>query len=151
MTGILKRALQLVIGTEPVNQASPSAKAQGSHNPKHHHGILPIRIGAKKLTERELIQRESEIGAKIFGEPPHGCRREFFNLDQSTWIWHEETIDHQTRQKNTVTIRYEVHQKGILKVQEGARYSFLEGQELENFLAAVRLYYDRVMQSIYAG
>lgn len=145
MTNVIQRALQLVVGTEPIR------------NPADHqstgldHGILPRRIGVKKLTERELIQRESEIGATIFGDLPKGCRREFFNLDTSTWIWHEEKTDLQTHQKVATTIRYEVHQNGILKVQEGARYSFLEGQELENFLAAVRTYYDRVVRSLYAS
>jgi hypothetical protein len=42
-----------------------------------------------------------------------------------------------------------VHEKGILKVQEGARYDFLEGQELENLTLAAQMYYERVMREIY--
>lgn len=48
-----------------------------------------------------------------------------------------------------MTIRYEVHENGILKVQEGARYNFIEGRELENFMAAIHLYYERVARELY--
>ncbi len=102
----------------------------------------------RRLTTRELIQRESEIGGTLFGEVPQGYRREFFNLDPTTWIWHEEWYD-QKRQRQTTTTRYEVHENGVLKAQEGARYNFIEGQELENFMLATRMYYDKVARDIY--
>ena len=44
----------------------------------------------KKLSERELLALESEIGSELFGEVPKGHRREFFCLDEKTWMWHEE-------------------------------------------------------------
>ena len=47
------------------------------------------------------------------------------------------------------TTRYEIHDQGILKVQEGSRYSYLEGQELQNLDMAIRLYYERVAREIY--
>lgn len=88
----------------------------------------------KKFTERELIQLESEIGATIFGEKPeHVTRREFFNLDKDTWIWYEEIVDKDGK-KQELTTRYEVQPKGILKVQPNYRYSYLEGDELQNFV-----------------
>ena len=37
----------------------------------------------------------------------------------------------------------------MLKVQEGARYSYLEGEELQNFGLAVRLYYEQVTRQVY--
>lgn len=102
----------------------------------------------KKMTERELLQLESQIGAKIFGPVEHGRRREFFCLDEKTWIWHEEWKDtkgvaHQS------TIRYEVHEKGILKVKEGPRYDYIEGEELNNLVLATRLYYEQVARGVY--
>lgn len=102
----------------------------------------------KKLTERELLQLESEIGAKLFGEIPKGGRREFFCLDEKTWIWYEEWID-QSNNRQTRTIRYEVHEKGILKVQEGARYSFVEHDELQNLATAVTMYHEQVARHVY--
>jgi len=103
----------------------------------------------KKMTERELIQLESEIGSKLFGEVPAGHRREFFCLDEKTWIWHEEWVDQKTKKREQMTIRYEINENGILKVLEGARYSYLQGAELDNLVAATRLYYEQASRMIY--
>ena len=102
----------------------------------------------KRYTERELITLESEIGAELFGPVEKGRHREFFCLDEKTWIWHEEWTD-ERRHIQTNTIRYEITDQGILKAQEGARYSYLTGNELRNFVMATRLYYERVAREIY--
>ena len=102
----------------------------------------------RKLSQRELIQLESEIGATLFGPIPKGHHRQFFNLDRTTWIWYEEWIDHLGKKKSTTT-RYEIHDQGILKVQEGARYNFIEGQEFENFIMSTRMYYEKVARELY--
>lgn len=101
------------------------------------------------FTERELISQESKIGARLFGPIPAGHRREFFCLDDTNWIWHEAWKDEKGVDKET-TVRYEVNQHGILKVQERARYSYLEGQELSNFVEAVQAYHDQVIRTIYS-
>jgi hypothetical protein len=110
---------------------------------------MPKNRPLKRLTERQLLQLESEIGAKLFGEVPEGHRREFFCFDAKTWIWYEEWKDLKTGKPQHSTTRYEVHENGILKVQEGARYSFIEGEELENLEAATAMYYERVMREVY--
>jgi hypothetical protein len=136
MAGFLKKTLVLLTGAEEL----PSLGIK-----------LPV-VGQKSYktyTERELIQMESEIGSQLFGPIPPGHHRQFFNLDRTTWIWYEEWIDPVTKKRKDATIRYEVHHNGILKAQEGARYNFLEGQELTNFIAAVQIYYERVMREIY--
>lgn len=102
----------------------------------------------RKLSRRELIQLESEIGATLFGPIPKGHHRQFFNLDRTTWIWYEEWTDHLGKKRSSTT-RYEVHPNGILKVQEGARYNFIEGQEFDNLVLATRLYYEKVAREIY--
>lgn len=102
----------------------------------------------KALTERELLTLESEIGGQLFGPVPTGHRREFFCLDENTWIWYEEWLDNK-KKKQATTVRYEVNTQGVLKVQEGARYSYLEGDELRNFGLSVRLYYEQVARKIY--
>ncbi len=109
---------------------------------------MPKRRALKPLTERELIKLEAEIGSRLFGPLPRGHRREFFCLDATTWIWHEEWVDDH-RRLQTATTRYEVQDRGVLKVQEGARYSYVEGAELENLTMAVRMYYERVAREIY--
>lgn len=146
MSNVFKKTLQLLIGTEPMMREPAATKAPRHATKKSH---KPIRRPFKKMTERELIQYESDIGARLFGEVPKGHRREFFNLDLSTWIWYDEWIDATTNQRKSMTIRYEVHDNGILKVQEGARYDFLDGQELENFMTAIHLYYERVTRELY--
>lgn len=110
---------------------------------------LPKNRPFKAFTERELIQLESEIGSKLFGPIPAGNRREFFCLDRSTWIWYEEWTDVETGKQQTVTTRYEIHDNGILKAQEGAQYSFLEGEELKNLLVAIQMYYEQISRNIY--
>jgi hypothetical protein len=108
--------------------------------------IIPSAV--KKPTKRELIQQESEIGRELFGPIPEGHRREFFNLDPVTWIWYEEYPGKDGKMES-LTTRYEIQQAGILKAQGSARYTYIEGQELDNLLSAIRLYYDRVMRQIY--
>lgn len=103
----------------------------------------------KGLTERELIELESEIGRELFGAIPAGHRREFFCLDDTTWVWYEEWTDVETGKQKAVTTRYEVHENGILKVQDGTGYKFIEGEELKNLGLSVRMYYERVMRGIY--
>lgn len=126
MTNLLKRALALLTG-EPGK------------------GKRPL----KNMTERQLIELESEIGREVFGVVPAGHRREFFCLDEHTWIWYEEWIDGTTGKKKTLTTRYEVHQNGILKAQDGKTYKFIEGKELENLYLATRLYYERTARELY--
>lgn len=103
----------------------------------------------KKMSERELIQLESQIGATIFGpKPEHVTRREFFNLDETTWIWHEEIIGVDGKSEE-LTTRYEIQERGILKIQPNYQYSYLEGTELQNFVLAVKEYYERVAREVY--
>ena len=132
MNSVFQKALTLLIG-DNVNFKMP----------KIHKG-RPL----KPLTERELLKLESEVGARLFGPIPEGRRREFFCLDENTWIWHEEWMEKGNKLK-TNTIRYEISDQGVLKVQEGARYSYLEGEELQNFGVSVRLYYEQVSREVY--
>lgn len=103
-----------------------------------------------KLTRKELKARESEIGSKIFGPLKPNERREFFNDNERSWFFHQEITD-QTGKVHSVTLHYEVHPNGILRVssQPGVKNEFISGQELENFAQATEIYYQRVMTQIY--
>ncbi|MFZ1257862.1 MAG: hypothetical protein WAQ25_00110 [Candidatus Saccharimonas sp.] len=129
---ILQKTLQLLVGED--------ASFDFTRVPKNR----PL----KKLTERELLRLESAIGAQLFGPIPEGRRREFFCLDATTWIWHEEWVG-VDKKLNTSTIKYEITEQGVLKTQPGARYSYLEGQELQNFALSIRMYYERVAREVY--
>lgn len=131
---VFKKAMTLIIGDANASTELRMPKKQ-----------RPL----KTLTERELLQLESEIGSKLFGDIPAGHRREFFCLDENTWIWHEEWVDSKTKKREQMTTRYEVSESGVLKVLEGARYAYIEGAELNNFAIATKLYYEQVARDIY--
>ena len=132
MTNVLQKALTLLTGVD-----KPSELLK-----------VPKRRPLKQLTERELIQLESEIGRELFGPIPKGHQREFFNLDPTTWIWYEEYTDKDGRVR-TSTTRYELQGDRILKAQDGAQYSYLDGAELDNLLTAVEMYYEQIARKIY--
>lgn len=93
--------------------------------------------------ERELLSLESEIGGQLFGPVPKGHRREFFCLDQHTWVWHEEWID-KGGKRQMITTRYEVRPNGVLKIQDGQAYQRLSEPEARNLYWAVRMYRQQV-------
>lgn len=132
MATVFEKAAKLLIGSNVA--ADPTKK--------------PEKRPFKELTERELIRLESEIGAKVFGPIKPGCRREFFNEDASNWIWYEEWID-SNKKRQSLTTRYEIHDNGILKVQDGKPYVYIKGQELKNLSIAIQMYYENVMREIY--
>lgn len=130
---VLQKALKLLVGDD--------ASVDWLKFPRRKRPLKP-------LSERELLTLESEIGSQLFGPIPDGHRREFFCLDDKTWIWHEEWTDAK-RKPQSSTIRYEVTEKGVLKVQPGPHYDYLAGDELRNFSVAARLYYEQVARNIY--
>lgn len=118
--------------------------------------FITLLTGGKKaapasrrgITERELIERENEIGSTLFGPIPKGHHREFFCLDRDTWVWHEKWRN-EAGQWCEATTRYEVQSRGVMKIVNGGHYSYIEGQELVNFEKAVQLYHQRVMREVY--
>ena len=104
--------------------------------------VLP-RFSSSSSSD-DLIRREAEIGGKLFGAIPKGHDRQFFCLDQHTWVWHEAWSD-QTG-NHAITTRYEVRPNGIFKVQNGGSYSSLSESETKNFVKAVHLYTDKVIR-----
>lgn len=102
-----------------------------------------------EITERELIQKEIELNELIFGTlPEYVKKREFFNLNPNTWIWYEEQELAEGR-KIEITTKYEVQPQGVLKTQTGSGYRYIEGAELQNFILAVKSYYELVMTDLY--
>lgn len=98
---------------------------------------------------RSMIRRESVIGGDLFGPIPEGHRREFFCLDETTWVWHEEWIDN-NGQLRVVTTRYDVRPSGIVKAQDGRGYQAVSQGEAQNLIRAAKLYRQRVLRDVYA-
>ena len=58
--------------------------------------IVPRDDAQRSATiDRELIRREAAIGGTLFGSLPKGGQRQFFCLDEHSWIWYEEWKDSQ--------------------------------------------------------
>lgn len=109
---------------------------------------------SEPLTDVVLRTRESEIGATIFGDFGPNERREFFydgsNGDRHSWFFYQEITD-PSGSVHTVTLHYEVHPTGVLRLSSSpyTKNEFISGQELDNFLTATRIYHDLVMSRLY--
>lgn len=97
---------------------------------------------------RNLIRHEARIGGTVFGTTPADRRREFFCLDEHTWVWHEEWTD-ASGQTHVQTTRYDVRPTGILKAQ-GGRYQQVSKDETRRLIAAAKLYRERVYAEMYS-
>lgn len=97
---------------------------------------------------RNLIRHEAKIGGEVFGSIPTGRRREFFCLDEHTWVWHEEWTDQQGEQK-VQTTRYDVRPNGILKAQ-GNRYQAVSKEEGLRLYEAAKQYRQRINAEMYS-
>lgn len=87
--------------------------------------------------ERRLIRNEAKMGGQLFGPVPSGHTRQFFCLDEHTWIWHEEWTAN--GKHHAVTTRYEVRPNGVMKIQNG-RTSYLSDDEARHLYRAAELY-----------
>lgn len=99
--------------------------------------------------EQDLIRRETAVAKDIFGALPAGHRREFFCLDESTWIWYEEWID-DSGTRRQVTTRYLIRPNEVLKSQNGGEYYRLTTAEFKNFKAAAERYYETIKMHLYS-
>ena len=97
---------------------------------------------------RNLIRKEAKLGGTLFGELPKGHSREFFCLDEHTWVWHEEWVD-KSGAKHMRNTRYNIRPTGVIKVQDGRGYQALSPSEARNLRDAIRLYYRRVTTELY--
>lgn len=95
-----------------------------------------------------FLRHEAKIGGTLFGPVKKGGRREFFCLDEYTWVWHEEWID-KTGKKKIRTTRYEVRPDGIVKSDDGKHYKRISDAEVGRLLAAADTYERRVNAEIY--
>lgn len=111
--------------------------------------IIPSTQKSSKLSTRDFIEMESKLGGQVFGPVPDGHRREFFCLDEHTWVWHESTIDTETGETSSLTTRYEIRGDRIIKMQDGQPYRYASLGEADNLLNAARSYYSLISSQIY--
>ncbi|MEO7624430.1 MAG: hypothetical protein ABIS48_02550 [Candidatus Saccharimonadales bacterium] len=103
--------------------------------------------------QRNLIRYEAKIGGELFGAIPAGHRRDFFCLDEHTWVWHEEWVEQGLRKATTT--RYDVRPTVVLKSQFGQPYQPVGEAEARNLYQATQIYrqrissdYQRMMQTV---
>jgi hypothetical protein len=89
------------------------------------------------------LRYEARLGGELFGPIPKGARREFFCLDERTWVWHEEWTD-QHGKRQVMTTRYDVRPGGVVKSQGPHSYQALSKQEAQNLYHAVQLYEQQI-------
>ena len=108
--------------------------------------ILPTDIQTRTaLIHRNIIRDDARMGGTLFGAIPEGTRREFFCLDQHTWVWHEEWTDvGNVRQVRTT--RYDIRPHGIFKAQDGMPYQPVTAEEAHRLYAAARQYQHNLHQ-----
>ena len=102
-------------------------------------------VSQRAEIERELIRKEARTGGKLFGPVAKGGRREFFCLDEHTWVWHEEWVD-QNGKRQILTTRYDVRPHGVLKAQDNQPYQPLSREEATRFYQAVKKYCQNVFE-----
>lgn len=111
------------------------------------------RVNAEEQRQSEiykkLMRAEARIGGSVFGAVPSGHRREFFCLDENSWVWHEEWVD-PSGLPRVQTTRYDVRPSGVLKSQNG-HYSKVSNEELRTFKQAVVLYANKLNEQLYSG
>lgn len=111
--------------------------------------INPQQAADERRAEiyKSLIHWEGKVGGQLFGPVPKNGRREFFCLDRYTWVWHEEWTDNVGR--HTMTTRYDIRGNAIVKSQGNNNYQSLTDDELDNFMNAVTMYYQRVSPELH--
>ncbi len=131
---MLHKLLSVIMGY-PVGQKQVSSKQRTSYQ--------------KAMTERQLIRRESKIGSQLFGPVPAGRNREFFCLDERTWVWSESWYEQRTKAYQSVQVQYEFQDRGVLKLINKVPHGYVDGNELRHLVEAIQIYYDRVAVEVY--
>ncbi len=106
--------------------------------------LLPRDAEAHRAeTYRRIIRESAQMGGSLFGPVAPGGRREFFCLDEHTWVWHEEWTD-VGGMRHARTTRYDIRPHGILKAQDGEPYQRVGAEETSRLLAAMQAYQQRL-------
>ena len=96
---------------------------------------------------QQLLQREAQLGGRLFGPIVAGSRREFFCLDEHTWIWHEEWRD-KNGYAHAVMTRYDILPQGIRKAQDNQPSVYITESEARRLYLAIDLYNQIVDQEL---
>lgn len=96
---------------------------------------------------RNIIRHEAKVGGTLFGPIPPGVYREFFCLDEYTWIWYEQWQE--SGKPKSRTTRYNIRNEGITKNQNGMGYKLVNREEALRLYQATRAYQIKVEKEVY--
>jgi hypothetical protein len=108
-----------------------------------------------------LRNQESAVAATIFGPMMENDRfkevvREFiFDTrigDRDSWFFHQVVLDKVANTESEVTLHYEVHPMGVLRISSdpAVQNEFITGKELQDFKKSAEMYHELVNSHIYA-
>ena len=109
---------------------------------------LLVNSDTSEANFAKLVDAESALGRTIFGPVPDGHQREFFAHKKNVWIWYDGWLDEKGEIQG-ITIRYEVRPTGVYKKYNGGNYTRIEGEELDNFRKAARMYLKLIKTQLY--
>lgn len=105
--------------------------------------IFPQNDYQKRVKlESDLIRYEAKIGGELFGPLAKDRERQFFCLDESTWVWFEAWKENGERKARTT--RYILRHNKVLKTHGDGRFTPLSPAEARNLDRAIQLYEQRV-------
>lgn len=104
-------------------------------------------FSAEDKLRRDIVRHEAQVGGRLFGSVPAGVRREFFCLDEYTWIWYEQWME--KGKPKSRTTRYNIMNEGITKNQDGQGYKLVSRQEALRLFEAARAYQKKVEKEVY--
>lgn len=101
------------------------------------------------LTDAVLKERESIVGASLFGTIAPNMQRAFWVDNLQSWFFHHKIVTPKGVAEQT--FHYEVQPTRIIRVinEKPTRYVDAEGDDLKNLLLATESYYERVMREVY--
>lgn len=111
-------------------------------------GLSASAVKKRAQLINSLIRYEGRLGAGLFGPIPADRHREFFCLDESTWVWHEEWTDVATGQRQSLTTRYILRPgQGIVKTTGDGNYRRLGAAEARNLRRTAEAYQRKVLDA----
>ena len=97
--------------------------------------------------QKKILDCEAELGGLLFAGLKDGGKREFFCLDENTWIWYQEYSKNGLN-RGQIT-RYDVGQNRIVKSTDGGGHRLVSHKEAEKLLKAAKIYRKEVEARIY--
>jgi hypothetical protein len=94
-----------------------------------------------------ILRQAGIMGGRLFGPIPSGHRREFFCLDETTWVWYEAWYDIDKKMQ-TRTVHYRIRPETVIKSVNGAQYQSVSLNEAERLLYAAERYEQNLNQLI---